>query len=97
MVRVFVDEALKFQFYLSSIKSTPNRPVVPCFGMFQFYLSSIKRQPEYRGIEERNMFQFYLSSIKSVTLDNVRAIVPGFNSTLVQLKGMGSTKELQPG
>ena len=56
---------IKFQFYLSSIKSSSRFPVVSLVPKFQFYLSSIKSKNKPDNIGIPNMFQFYLSSIKS--------------------------------
>ena len=56
---------LKFQFYLSSIKSGLQRQFLHCSHSFQFYLSSIKRYGATSFIVTSNSFQFYLSSIKS--------------------------------
>ena len=56
--------------------------------MFQFYLSSIKRIASALLGGSYKEFQFYLSSIKSLLAIELRSVLLGFNSTLVQLKAV---------
>ena len=56
--------------------------------MFQFYLSSIKRKEQAEARKAVVEFQFYLSSIKRCSIKGLYLEFTGFNSTLVQLKGV---------
>ena len=55
---------------------------------FQFYLSSIKRKEQADARKAVVEFQFYLSSIKRCSIKGLYLEFTGFNSTLVQLKGV---------
>ena len=79
---------LRFQFYLSSIKSSKKYPTNRSQKMFQFYLSSIKSQMPNQVPETFQSFNSTLVQLKG----NRKLIINQnnlcFNSTLVQLKAV---------
>ena len=78
---------IRFQFYLSSIKSC-NRCTNPLpLPWFQFYLSSIKREPTKPSNGNQSCFNSTLVQLKASSAGGTALVKMCFNSTLVQLKG----------
>ena len=80
------DKDSRFQFYISSIKSSEYPEIIKYFDEFQFYISSIKRPANRTALAGKRKFQFYISSIKRLNPIENRPKHPYFNSTLVRLK-----------
>ena len=77
-----------FQFHNGSIKRMRIHRTTRRYAGFQFHNGSIKSFTQGVTTTMCCVFQFHNGSIKSRIIDELRIENPGFNSTMVRLKGL---------